>query len=195
MVDYKVIIVCLLILLVTAVLTPYNYNYNNNNNKFIEKFDELSLDCQAAISNNKIASNTAVSNCLADKQQIQVLLDGKTTEVTNYKNMVSDCTKQKNDAQMAYDKVSVDYKKLMDQIILQQKNTNSTNNQVTVLQDNLSKCQQHVNDNNNRNNDIQNQYNQLVQNYQKLQDAYKKLFEEYSIKCYDYHIKSRTTAP
>lgn len=176
-------IICLILLIITVVLTPYR--------TLLEHFNNVSADCQVQMSNMKLERNNVVNQCYTEKQNIQSLLDSKTTEITNIKGTVSDCNKQRNEIQMSYDKLSGEYRKLMNQMIFQQKNTTSTNNQITMLQDNLTRCQQQINDNTKQSVDITNQYNQLVKQYQDLQSAYKNLFEEYNIKCYDYHISKQ----
>jgi chromosome segregation ATPase len=159
-------------------------NCNNDKNIIQKKFD----DCKNNISQIKLDYNSRLSECYDDKQSLQSKIEGKISDSSSSKIDLSDCNKNKNDLQIIYDKLNIDYNKLIDKIILLQNKSDNSTLQVTIAQEMLINSQKQVTDVNNMFINLENKYNNLVQQYKDLQDSYKNIADKYYVKCYDYHL-------
>ena len=175
----------MLILIVIIIITPYGQTK-------IEKF--ITLDdsqCQQQVLKAQLDSNKTLNDCQTDRQSLQSLLSGKTNENNNISSHLTTCNTQKNDIQAQNNKLTSDFRSLMDQMSSQQEITNTNASNITSTQNNVAVCQKLLSDNNNQYNILQKKYNDLIKNYQAIQDKYEELAEKYFIRCANYNVAAR----
>ena len=197
----KALLIFLLLTILVIVTLPYGLQkqVDELDKKKIEKFynatETNTVSCHSQIAEVNATNRTDLSKCMNDKQNVQSILDTKSTESINYQKNYTDCNKNLSNLQSEFDTYTKNYDNLLKQVVNQQNSLNNNNTIVSVTQETLLKCQSQNVNNTDKISVLQKQYNNLVVQYQDLQKAYKELSDNYYIKCYDYYINTRTSVP
>jgi chromosome segregation ATPase len=178
----------MLLLIIIIVIIPYS---QFKIERFTASATSTDPGCQQQVLQAQLDSNKSLNDCQTDRQSLQSLLSGKANINNDLSSQLATCNIQKNDLQTQNNKLTSDFRSLMNQMSGQQQNTNSSAGQITSTQNNVTVCQQLLSDNNDQYNSLQKQYNDLTKNYQDLQGKYEDLADKYFIRCANYNMASR----